>query len=1181
MSKLADRTVCPDCRAPLDPDVTCTGCGLALNGTDAAVLWGLLRRADRVVETLRDAPVPALVPAPAPAPTPAPTPVLTPAAAAPTATPAPYPAYPTFAPRTPRPPQAARPARAPRPRVNAPAVLLSLGGLCLLVAAIVFIAVRWGSLGLLGRTTVLIVVTGLFAAGAGALTRRGLRGGAETVWMLTSALVTIDMLAAYDAGLLGLDTLDAHHLGGLIGLVLLGLGTGVASWAATTPTRTLGGMIGIASVGLLTLTASEAWTRSPSTVACAVSAALLGAFSVPFLRPSAGRLTLLGWVAVGLGTVSWFVVLTEGINRASVVTTAQWWQDARCWPLVVAGLYAAVVASVSRFPEALRLVTAGTALTCGGVLAFGGTTTASDEVHLLIGCAVVLGLAAVSAYGSRVWSAPAALFAATGTTLAAGTVIVRPVAVLENLPNPASGSSWTLAAWTAPVLAATAVLTALGLLRHVPEDTRARVRGALYAGAPVLVAIGGATVHLESGPARLSAVVAWNSLLVLVTAITVALRTRPGSDLAGLVAGAYVVAIGLALASPSHGLTAGLTTLLCIGLTVLATRADTARLDGALVPLLAFAAAASAYVAATQWPDVAGGSTSEASVTLVLTAIAIALAAERLGRTEATRTALELSAAPAVLVAIALASVAPSYELTATLATLLCAGLTALATRNDDRLDGSLVPLLAFAAAASAYVAVTQWSYVAGGDAREASVTLVLTAIAIALAAERLGRTDATRTALELSAVPAVLVAIALASDAPSHELTATLATLLCAGLTVLAARHDTQRPEGARVPLLAFAAAGAAYVAATQWPYVAGGSSSEAAVTLLLTAIAVALAAEFIGRTDATRTALELSAAFAVPVAIALAAVAPSHALTATVATLLCAGLTVLAARADTARLEGALVPLLAFAAAGAACVAATQWPYVAGAGANTAGLALIGVAAVVGTGASRIRRTEPTRIALECSAVLGSAVAAGLPADRDVVTLVVTLAGAAAALVAITNRDRELASWLATGLLGVATVMRIDDGVSTPEAYAVPVALVLLAAGYLRLLRDDQVSSWRALGSGLSLGVLPSLLLTLDEPVSLRGALIAAAGLAVLAVGAQRRWSAPFLTGAGVVAILAVRHVTPIAAALPRWITLGTVGLVLLLVGITWEARRRNAADAERYLAALRCARVGTMGW
>ena len=58
----------------------------------------------------------------------------------------------------------------------------------------------------------------------------------------------------------------------------------------------------------------------------------------------------------------------------------------------------------------------------------------------------------------------------------------------------------------------------------------------------------------------------------------------------------------------------------------------------------------------------------------------------------------------------------------------------------------------------------------------------------------------------------------------------------------------------------------------------------------------------------------------------------------------------------------------------------------------------------------------------------------------------------------------------------------------------------------------------------------------------------------------GSQQRLAAPFVFGAVTTGVLALRHLEPVADAVPRWITLGGVGLALLLVGVTWEARRRN---------------------
>jgi hypothetical protein len=184
----------------------------------------------------------------------------------------------------------------------------------------------------------------------------------------------------------------------------------------------------------------------------------------------------------------------------------------------------------------------------------------------------------------------------------------------------------------------------------------------------------------------------------------------------------------------------------------------------------------------------------------------------------------------------------------------------------------------------------------------------------------------------------------------------------------------------------------------------------------------------------------------------------------------------------------------------------------------------------------------------------------------------MALTIVGTAICVIAVTARDRDLLGWAGAVVLGAATVMRIDADVRAPELYTLPAAALLIAFGAWRLFGEPETSSFRMLGSGLTLALLPSLLLALDEPVSLRGALIGAAGVLVLAAGVQQRLAAPFILGAATSAVLAVRHLGPVAEAVPRWISLGGVGLVLLMVGVTWEARRRDAATAQRYLAALR---------
>jgi hypothetical protein len=228
--------------------------------------------------------------------------------------------------------------------------------------------------------------------------------------------------------------------------------------------------------------------------------------------------------------------------------------------------------------------------------------------------------------------------------------------------------------------------------------------------------------------------------------------------------------------------------------------------------------------------------------------------------------------------------------------------------------------------------------------------------------------------------------------------------------------------------------------------------------------------------------------------------------------------------------------------------------------------------VVSLIGVAASRIARDKRSRIGFELTSLVVGLLAVGVASDGSDQAMILTVVGTAICLVSITNEDRVHTGWLGAAVLGIATIIRLDVHVAAPELYTLPAALLLLGFGGRRLVRDHTTSSATVLGSGLTLGLLPSLLIALDEPVSLRGALIGAAGVIVLFVGISRRWSAPFVAGAATTAALALRHLGPVVDGIPRWISLGTVGVALLLVGITWEHRRRNVETAGRYLAALR---------
>lgn len=827
MSTLVDPHICPDCRAPLDAAATCTACGLRLVGPAASELWQHMLEADRLVEQLRATPRP--VPAALPSPTPR------------------FPAAPSA------------PARDPRelPNASVPVVLLALGGLCLLVAAVVFVAVAWSSIGLGARTSILAAVTGLFVGGAVSVTRRGLRVAAETLWLVVSALIALDLAAAYGADLLGLGRLEERDAVALIGAALLGVAVAVAAWATTTPVRRLHGPVAVAGLGTVFLAAAEAWTSEHNPLAAAISVPVLAGIAVGLDRVSDRHLRPIALVEVGAAVVSWLVLFGIGTDRmATVATDARWWTDLAGWPLLAAAGLTAATASVPRLVAAARMVAAGAALVALALFGVGPST--GPTADLLAWAAASVLVAAVCAFGTPTWSRPAWLLAGAAVVGWSTLVLARPVAAVAGLPSSAPGYGERLglhvpgvtggpAPWTALVAAVVVGATSAALLRHVQPSARREAAGRTWiALGPGMVGLGAVTGLLESGPTLLTAVLGWIAVLAVAGAMAVTARHHDTALSASLAFAAYLGVVGVRLATPSHLLSAGLATLVTLALVLAYARARQARLLGCLLPLLAATA-------------------------------------------------------------------------------------------------------------------------------------------------------------------------------------------VLGAGL------------------------------AAVHWPYVAGGRAGAAALTL-------------------------------------------------------------------------------------------------------------VAVSAASLVGARQAARDGGCRVAIEATALLTGLAATTLPTEATGVAMILTVLGTAVAIGSILDPDRDEASWIALALLGLATVIGVVEDVRAPEVYTLPAAALLLTAGWWRLETDDRVGSARALASGLVLALAPSLLLALEEPVSLRGALVGAGGVVVLVVGVARLWATPFAAGAATTAVLALRHLGPVVDGLPRWVSLGSVGLALLLVGVTWEQRRQDLDVASRYLASLR---------
>ncbi|WP_028642921.1 SCO7613 C-terminal domain-containing membrane protein [Nocardioides sp. URHA0020] len=333
--------------------------------------------------------------------------------------------------------------------------------------------------------------------------------------------------------------------------------------------------------------------------------------------------------------------------------------------------------------------------------------------------------------------------------------------------------------------------------------------------------------------------------------------------------------------------------------------------------------------------------------------------------------------------------------------------------------------------------------------------------------------------------------------------------------------------------------------------------------ITAALAVVGALLVADAVRRTD-RGGALETAAGGAVLLASTAVAL-PSAGLTALVAAVL-----VLAAAAvrwcgvfDEAEVAGGLV--LPLAAGG------LIWSVLAAGDVSTAWRGLP-VMVVVGLLAIVLPRPE-----IELGAALAMTVAAtaAIATSTDEVTALaihLTLAGALVTASALIHADRRSLGWPGAVLLAAATWVRLADlGVEAPEAYTLPSAATLLVLGLVRLHRDPTTPTVRALGPGLALATVPSLLWVLVDPVSVRAVLLGAGCLVLVLVGAQQRWSCPIVVGATVGALLVLRELAPYAAAVPQWVLIGIAGTLLTVVGITWEHRMRDVRSAAGYLRRL----------
>ncbi|MFC7797093.1 SCO7613 C-terminal domain-containing membrane protein [Streptomyces cinereoruber] len=245
------------------------------------------------------------------------------------------------------------------------------------------------------------------------------------------------------------------------------------------------------------------------------------------------------------------------------------------------------------------------------------------------------------------------------------------------------------------------------------------------------------------------------------------------------------------------------------------------------------------------------------------------------------------------------------------------------------------------------------------------------------------------------------------------------------------------------------------------------------------------------------------------------------------------------------------------------------------AGLEAHWTGLALLLVpAATAAVGAT----ARPVALPVEITGAAVGLSALGLAASRPAfLALVLALGGVIAAATAVRPERRRFASWAAAGLFLLAAWVRLGAwGVTTPEAYTLPVTVPALVVGFLRRRRDPEASSWTAYGPGLAVTLLPSLGAAWTDPEWVRPLVLGVAALVVTLLGARFRLQALLLLGGTVLALDGLHELAPyvvqVVGALPRWLPPALAGLLLLAVGATYEQRLRDARRLRERLARMR---------
>ncbi|GGU26255.1 SCO7613 C-terminal domain-containing membrane protein [Nocardioides albus] len=1140
--KYADPGRCPDCREAFEPGTSpCPNCGLPLENAVAQELYGTLLRADVLMTRLRSirdeasraarpTPPPVAAPPAAP-PLIQPEPVVEPLAAppaAPAATavagPAPFPGAPVVARRAP---------------ITVPLILVGVGVLFLLVAGVIFLAVAWAAMGVGGRTTMLLVFTALFTIGGAVLMHLELRAGTEGVWTLALGLLALDIAGMKYAGWLGGAEWDRGFLV-IVGVAVFIAGTAMSLVGERSEklTSVIGPQVAAAAGVLTALIGLELIS---DLIWFPLVAAVIALLVVIAASKTDLRALTLGAMVVMAGF--WLMLLVRGLTDPAL-TGSELLTGGTLPLLLGASAVLAVVALLFPLPKDAKVAMVGGSLL---IAAYTFTQPALDDgpVTLTV-VAVVVTLVAAGALMAlpRPWRWAATALtpyaAALGVTVliltASAAVRLAAVPWTDSAFSPVTGPEALLPGWlTLPALLAILALGTAWFYQSNPpafRTYRATVRWIIFSGGLSGFAI---TAACYSAPLLVPA------LLLLGVAVALAwwAERRPrlvAAGIFGLVALAaalpsdlltVVVALALAgvaayavrgLAGADREVTASYSVVtLGLGLWSLAPLVDVERQWAAcaivtvlgLITLFRFRASGWWAAAACAAISIGIGSVDVTWAAVLLTIATILAAAIGLHH----RQPPALAVAGIVGIGAATAAVLSS-DMLALAVTIILTALAVVVDRVQSRPTKEV---------ATAYwiLALTAAVWQA---ARMTDIDRPYTAVAIVVAMGVIvlvRRSPATEAAASTGA--AVSIALGAFDESGALDTDWLAILLLIAGVMCIATilRHEPQQ-SGPRLTIagvLGLGSLGAAF----------GNDLLALVVAGVLTAAAITV--DRLTREQQTK-----------------AVTAPYWIITLTAFCWMFANLSDIAAPHAAAGIIVILAVVNVFRLLPSAEI-------------TTA------VAAAVTIFFGSVSLGPSIVLTPDGPAAVGSS-----GVDLPWLSILLTLAGAGVSAHAIAHHERRRLGWAGATLITIALWIRLGDtSVATWEYYTLPPAIALVVYGVVKLRLDPEVASLPVLGPGVFLALVPSVPAALQDPISMRSVVLGIACLAFIIGGAWLRWAAPLVGGALVASILALAQM-PSAAMLQQWWALGAAGLLLLFLGITWEARLHDLRRATAYVRGLR---------